>query len=221
MDIQSYLLGKKSGGGGGGGSIKIESLDDYENYIKKVTDKFDDFINSKMSLYPTYTSEEITLYTPDNICKNYIIHKKSNGKYRIIWTNYDYASIFTNTSIGFLVFTLPNDVLSGGKPRLIDNIKQIQEIKPGSNTLPSESYSISFSYYSTDFDTINDLINAISSSSGNITYTKYNSGFIYSAIMDSPYLITYSNMPIVDTRSNNFDAILSQRISKNEIIVQK
>ena len=109
MDITSYLLGKKASGGGGGGTISINSLSDYTNYMEEVGIKFDNYIKSKVSLYPVYTESAITLYTPNINCKNYIIHKRSNGKYRILWGQYNYGCIFNNTTVGYFGFDVPSD----------------------------------------------------------------------------------------------------------------
>ena len=202
-----------------GGGISINSLSDYTDYMEEIGIKFDNFINSKIDLYPVYTENAITIYTPEINCKNYIIHKKSNGKYRILWSLYNYGCIIDDTSVGFFGLTVPNEVKGNTKPAHIRNAKNIKQIQISITS--DSSYFYSFMYYSGEFNTLNELISAITSPNGNISYSIWNGGFGFGAGLDSPYLIPYSNIPIIDRRNNGFEPILSQRLSNNETIELK
>lgn len=209
---------------GGGGEISINSFDDYTQYIGEVADRFENFLNSKIETYPAYTENAITLYTPDLKTSNYIIHKRSSGKYRIIWSEFDYSAVYSSTSVGFTIFTLPSYTtnLINGKPKLIKNVKDLKEINLYNGTNANVSvYGLYLTYYSNEFNSIQDLITAISTATGNITYTGYNGGVTFSSVLDSPYLIPYSNIPVIDARTTNLSLLQSQIISKNETIVKK
>lgn len=204
-----------------GGGINISSLNDYINAKEELFQKFDDFLNSKMDLYPAYTADAITIYAPNNF-KHYIVHKKSNGKYRIIWSNYNYACVFDNTLVGFFGLTMPYSNIFNNRPTPIMDAKNIKTSLIPVNR--NESYYNSYynwdsQYYSNDFNTIEELYNAITNENGNITYYQYSNGIAYTASLDTPYLITYSNIPVVDRRNNNFELIQSQIFSKNETII--
>lgn len=203
----------------GGGEITINSVSDFTDYMTEIGTKMDNYIKSKVNLYPVYTENAITLYTPNINCKNYIIHKRSNGKYRILWGLYNYGCIFTNTAVGYFGFNVPNDVLGNAKAMHIRDIKNIKQIIP--SKLEDAQYSLYSIHYSNEFNTINDLISAITNPNGSITYNTWSQGFSFSAVLDSPYLITYSNIPIIDRRNNGFEIILSQRLSNNETIELK
>lgn len=185
----------------------IKSLNDNLNIT---LDNFRNFLSNKINDYSTYTNNAITLYTPDEKCQVYVIHKKSNGKYRVVWGK-NVISVLNNTTFGF-------KYLSTKYIQQADaNISQLFDLIE----LSDYAGNAVLSYYSNDFDTAVDVINAISSPTGNIAYTKYVSGNNYSTALDSPYLITYTNTNVFDGRSSNLDVLLSQKISTNETIEVK
>lgn len=223
MDLFSYLMGKKSSGGGGG-ETNITSLADYINLKSELVDKFDNFLYSKFSSYPVYSENDLTLYTPHKDCKYYIIQKRANDKYRILWSPYKYGCVWTNTTVGFFGFTVNTKAKSAGMSLLVSLISDFDDVKnflsPCTSSNENKYYFLD-QYYSNDFDSLEDLITAITSSTGTITYTQYNSGLVYTAELDSPYLIPYTNIPIIDRRNDKFEVVDSRILSKNETIEVK
>lgn len=192
------------------GTASINSLKSLNDTINTTILNFNNFLNEKINEYPVYTSNAVTLYTPDINCQLYIIHKKSNGKYRVVWGK-TFISIISNASFGFKIPILKTIYQANAKFSSINNVIEISEY----------SGAMISSYYSNEFDTPADVINAMSSQTSNITYTKWTSGNTYTSALDNPYLITYTNTNVFDGRNSNLDLLLSQKISANETIEVK
>ncbi len=183
---------------------EMESLDDFNSEISQVTDKFDTFLQNKLNSYPVYSENPITLYRPkyDNVLDigtSYIIHKRSSGKYRIIWGSEKYAVIKDNgNSVGFFSFFLTN------------NNKVIADSKTGHLDVVLKRFM-----YSDEVSTLEELIQQITNPNNTLNYTEWSEGSYFSALLDSPYEITYTNMNIFDLR-NNGRVLMSRRLSQNE-----
>ena len=192
------------------GTTDMSSIKSLNDNLNITLDNFRNFLSNKINDYSTYTNNAITLYTPDEKCQVYVIHKKSNGKYRVVWGR-NFISVLNNTTFGFKYLATKYIQQADANISALFNLIELGDYV-GNAVL---------SYYSNDFDTAVDVINAISSPTGNIAYTKYVSGNNYSTALDSPYLITYTNTNVFDGRSSNLDVLLSQKISTNETIEVK
>lgn len=192
------------------GTTEIDSIKKLNDNINSIINDFDNYLQMKIKSYSVYTENPITLYTPDANCPIYVIHKKSNGKYRVVWGK-TFISLISNASFGFKIPILKTIYQANAKFSSINNAIEISEY----------SGSIISSYYSNEFNTPTDVINAISSPTGNITYTKWTSGNTYTSALDNPYLITYTNTNVFDGRNSNLELLLSQKISANETIEVK
>ena len=91
MDATSYLLGKKSSGGGGGTPKTIDELN--TNYVTP----FFDYLFNTPSSFDAYTTDRVTLYTPNANYKNYIIYKRGIY-YRVVWTKTNVGNYYKSTN---------------------------------------------------------------------------------------------------------------------------
>ena len=88
----------------------MSSLSDFNTQIAAVVDKFNTFLQTKLTSYPVYTENAVTLYKPkfNNVLEmgnHYIIHKRSSGKYRVIWGSEPFAIIRDNgNDVGFMSY---------------------------------------------------------------------------------------------------------------------
>lgn len=188
------------------GNSQVDSLKDFNDIVNVVISNFNNSLENIINSYPVYTENLMTLYTPDERCKNYVIHKKSNNKFRIIWSSIPYAGISSATTISFYCI----------------GVKQMPSVNARFNditnlfSLESPVTSANLHYYSNEFNTPEEIINAISNPTGNITYTLWVSGNSFSAVIDSPYEITYSNTNIFNCRNVDRPILVSRKISASE-----
>lgn len=177
MDITSYLLGKNASGGGGGGSTP-KTVTDINNMLVD----FDNYLQTLVNNYTAYTNEAITIYTPDADSTNFMIQKRSNGKYRIVWSNNAYyLCLISNSQQGFC----SNRAVVGAYP--VSNPITLSTSNPAGTK----------GYYSGEFDTLESLLLAIQNSNGSgISYTSYGSGLIYSGVLDENWISPISNLPV-------------------------
>lgn len=186
----------------------IESLSTFNTQIAAVVDKFNTFLQTKIASYPVYTENPITLYKPKfnntiEMGNHYIIHKRSSGKYRIIWGSEPYAVIRDNgNDVGFMAYhiTMTESNLNDG----------INYLKTGYLGTSTQRFM-----YSAEVSTIEELIQQITNPNNTLTYNNWTSGGYFGALLDSPYEITYTNMNIFDMR-NNGNVLMSRKISANE-----
>jgi len=195
------------------------SLNDFNNYWKQSFDIFDNYLKSVVNNYEPYTNQSITLYTPDIDCTNYVIQKKSDNTYRVVWAkeNFCYATIVSNTSEEIIGFGWAKSSSTYVIPESVSDLKQNYNVLFITASL--DQSRIKF-YYSNNFPTLQELIQALQDSTGqNITYTFYNGGYGFSAIVDNDWKAPMSNCPIFDRRNNNNTIILDgKRVSNNETI---
>ena len=200
--------------------ISITTLTELNNSLSAIYDNYINFLNDKINNYPVYTQQPITLYVPENDYNKYAIHKTNNGKYRILWfKNYSFVRFVNDTSIDFRSYGYDSSITGNLYFKNIDEIKE--------NTLPIKITNIALSnlfggiYYSNNFNTINEVINAITSPNGTITYTKWTNGQSFSTGIDTPYMIPYTNVNVIDDRNGTLLVVNSQRLSKNETFITK
>lgn len=205
MDILSYLLGKNSAGGGGGGS-------EYPNFtsVKVLNDFIDaalvEFQSQMMDILDTYkggTNDPITLHSPGADYKYYLIQKRSSGKYRAVW--------FTQPGVQMALDALY--VLGWGYAALgstdYDITNLVIHAAPGSASPQAW-------YYTREYSTVADCIQALQSSSTTYTASSNSLGYV-SDTTDDP--IPYSNAILVDARSGDtYPFYKPLKISSNETI---
>lgn len=212
-DYFSYILGYAKGAESGGGTVTIDTLAKLNTACTNAFDSFIKCIDDTKDSYEAYTSEAVTLYTPNSTCTNYMIHKKSDGTYRIIWSTLPYVGVRTSTSLCFCSPFINHPDYSLSIARTLGFIKgtifDISMIPTGTGN----------NYYSNGFDTIDELITEIQKADGNITYTNYATNSSFSGVLDDPYLIPYTNTTAFDLRDGCVP-IQSKKISANETIQQ-
>lgn len=165
----------------GGGSLN--TLTDVNNMLTS----FEDYLNELVNEYTTYTNEPITIYTPDEKSTSFMIQKRSNGKYRIVWSNYAfYLCLVSNSSQSFCYKSAYNNYSSISMPITLNTKKINTDIIKG--------------YYSAEFNTLEDLLLAIQNQNGTgISYTSYAGGFGYSGVLDSNWVSPISNLPVFNS----------------------
>lgn len=193
-----------------GGIPSITSLSQINSYIQSMLSDFTSYKNNEFNNRDVYTTNSITLYTPDIDYTKYIIEKFSGG-YRIVWIPEAniVAQIDTtnalNVNSGYRVRSSPYS-----ETKIIDNLQMWLEVAGFTGNL---GY-----YYSNGFATIQEIIQAISSPNGSITYTKWTTGNTISIVDDTPYIVPYSNITIYDNRGGTSILLTTKVISKNETI---
>ena len=210
IDITSYLLGTKNSGGGGG-DVPITDLETLNTEVNKLGQKFMDYLDSTLNKYEPYTTEPLTIYTPDATCKHFFIGKRSN-QYRIIWGADDFCPYifqaevsqgFTNANI-----TYGTDYLYKANFNDIKIGVFLANIRSGFKTM-----------YSNYFNTVDDLITALKDNTGaNITYTSSTSYSSFGGTIDSTWPTVITNIPIFQLESgtgNVKEFIDGKVLSKN------
>ena len=160
------------------GGTTLTNMTDVNNMLAS----FDNYLDTLVDNYTAYTNEPITIYTPDADSTNFMIQKRSNGKYRIVWCNdIYYLCLISNSTQGFC-YRYSGGV---GKNPISAPI-----------TLTTEGSGVK-GYYSGDFSTLESLLLAIQNSNGSgISYTSYSSGLIYSGVLDANWTSPISNLPV-------------------------
>ena len=186
-----------------GGGDEPTNITELNQSITNLLDDFDDYVYSLPNNYNTNSNNAITLYTPNINYKYYIIQKRSSGKYRIDWFN-SARKLNTTGSTNISVLKIGANSVS---------INNIVNYKNEYST--TQYFDGDFCYYSNEYNTINDCINAIQDAQ-----TYYNSANNYLGYeVDTPNVVPYTNTPIFNTNTNNFETNLA-KISSNETIVQ-
>lgn len=198
MEITSYLLGKKASGGGGEPTGKIDTL----AKLNEKANELVEYYQTIPSAYTSYTDENITLYTPDETCKTYVIAKRANGMYRIFWLKNNIGINFQKSSS--ISYTLRPWYLIFGQ---IDNY----DLSLYSNEIMVGLFGLT-GYQSSDMSTLNQCLTAIQSNS--TTYSNISS--VPYIAKDTNYDIPFCNTFIIDSELNTLTA--TQKISSNETI---
>lgn len=195
-----------------GGTPSINSYTELKDGLISVMNSYSNYLKGIFNTYPTYTNNSVTLYTPDINYKNYIIQKRSSGKYRVVWINTNlFIGIYDNNNIGY--YTTTNGAIS------FNNTLNYNTTNFNPAPYFSEpSYSVTKAYTSNEFNTIDEIIENMQLQNSSLTYSIWTTNNRLAFIADSPYLIPYSNTLLWDERNTHIP-INSQRISNNETIV--
>jgi len=179
-------------------------------YSRSLFDNYYNNVNSIINNYEAYTNENITLYTPNENAKKYMIQKKASGKFRIVWGSYEVIRVANNSSQEFQAYRIWGTTWSANTftdlKNMIFNIIYFASVLPG-NTF----------YYSNEFNTFQQLIEALQDETqSNISYTSYTGGTGFSGVIDSSYPMLYSNCLLINA---GLETILNGKIiSHNETI---
>lgn len=202
-------------------------------YSNIVFQSFANYLKNIKNNYGVYTENSITLYSPYEGAENYVIHKRSSGKYRIVWSQHlDIISFESETLYYFYGihvlkpttnandnYIIRNDLsydLETFKNRILD-----LEIRAGSTGAIAGpgSYDPRRFWFSNEFDTIEELIAEVTSPTGNITYSFWNTGYSFGGVKDTEYDFNYTNCNIMDYNTGEF--LNGKILSHNETILVK
>lgn len=187
-EFDSYIEDIPSGGG------TPETLEELNSIINSYFQKYVDLSKD----YETYTTDNITLYTPDADYENYVISKDNSNKYRINWINTTEILAGLNaTTFGIFSISLPTSA-----------VKDVNNVRLNVGASFTTYYRSSSTYSS-----INECILAIQSST--TSYTKRTTQVIPANDVGE-YIIPYSNASIIGTDLST--PLSSQKISSNETI---
>lgn len=150
------------------------------------------------------SSTPVTLYTPDANCMNYVIQKKSNGKYRVDWCP---CPIRATDSIRFTPLYINQMTKS------FENQQQVTITYSANNPNASSVTA----YYGSDVDTLQDAIDY--AKNPNSSYTQY-TGTGYSYEAEGQYKVPYCNTMVGAVGSDILTGIIPNRqISSDETIL--
>lgn len=242
MDLFSYLMGKQAGGGitpTGTINITENGTVDVTNYatanvnvsggvtpaptmkglrtaLDAAEETFRTVMASQRNSYSAYSNEAVTLYSPYQYCDYYVIRKRSNGKYQIIWTYHD-CWIRRNNSYFFTCYPqIQRWGSNPASPASLGNDTNLIENRTGfSQDYINCSFKTTGSYYySQNFDTLELAVSAIQSSS--TTYTA-SSDTIMDFTADTGHIVPCTNAFVFED-SGDKPLISDRIISKNETI---
>ena len=165
-------------GGGGTPTNLIE--------LNKMLSDFGDYLDALVDNYTAYTNEPITIYTPDAESTSFMIQKRSNGKYRVVWSNYAfYLCLVSNSTQSFANNYMGNSYYKISQPLVLN-------VSAGTG-------SIVKAYYSPEFTTLEGLVAALQNSDGSgISYTAYRN-FGFSGVLDATWTSPISNLPVFES----------------------
>lgn len=196
MDLTSYLLGKEAGGGGG--TTIPTNLTEYNQQLVDLRNLYYNYLKNVSNSYPTYTSNAVTLHTPNIDYKNYIIQKRSDNRYRVVWFAFDFA-LCASSSISHCKWQF--------------NYNETSDLDKYPGIFTTNSIRDNF-YVSEELSTLNECIEKFLNNE--LTYSQVTSTTLGYA-QDTPYKIPYSNTAIIFQTTG--ETLETQRISKNETIV--
>lgn len=207
-DLSTNAWNKIEAGGGGEPVIPTpKSINELNTELADVGNKYGEYLQGVINSYDTYTNNAITIYTPNATHKNYIIYKRQNGTYRIIWFNSysGLAGLLMGTSSGNLIVSTAKISVSGTNY----NVSGFTL----TSTIASEGTQYYYSHEA--YNNTEECITAIQSNS--TSYDSTTGSCIYAA--DTPNDIPYSNTFIF--KNTNGELSTTKRISQNETIVVK
>jgi len=195
VDVTNYANASVEVSGGG-------TATDYAELMTKMNGASEDFIAYVKNLpnnYTSATSSPVTLYTPNNEYKYYIIHKRSSGQYRAMWFK-DVVGLHTN-----------ENNLTWGKISL-DLYYSSEDIAPIFTTLSGSEGSTSC-YYSTEYSTPATVVEKMQNNE--LTYTYTISNFL--GVKDGDNIASFTNAPMYNDVTEQFETNFT-KISSNETI---
>lgn len=155
--------------------------------LNNILSDFEDYLDTLVDNYTAYLDEPITIYTPDEASTSFMIQKRSNGKYRIVWSNYAYYLCLVSNSSQTFCHRENFSIYSKLSRALV-----IADERIGAQQV--------LGYYSNEFNDLEGLLLAIQNSNGSgISYTLYSSGFGYSGVLDSTWITPISNLPVFNS----------------------
>lgn len=166
------------------GTAEPKTLNDVNNIIHN----YGLYLTSLLNNYEAYTNEAITIYTPNSLCTNFMIQKRTGNKYRIVWANDmgRFLLLSSNTSQTF-TYNYVNSPTA-----FFDNMSLF---------LNNSTYTSVNAYYSNEFSSLEELINNLKSSTGNITYTSW-TGSGFTGILDNDWKTPITNVTMFENDSN-------------------
>lgn len=219
------------------GSTPVTIFSEYNEKLKEITTEFVNNINQYIQNRNAYTNDSVTLYTPDNAFKHYLIYKDRDGKYRIKWfqpTTQTFPRSGVNVSDGFDCLTIEYGAavrLEKGsfrynwtiKNNAFDSKKIPFAVDTGKTLVSWHRMGSRYYYYESTvtYDTVEDAVrNMINNEVAYGSKTYYSSSYGEIITEDSPYVIPYTNMFVFKAPVNgdSDELIPSQIISKNETI---
>ena len=191
-----------------GGGTTPTNFNELRLELDTLSTNFVNYINNSILNRTAYTNESVVLYTPASTHTKYVIHKRSSGKYRVVWFNCavvnqtNTTNLQVNTFLGNSSYMLTVD----------NNITSMFLASPGFAT----PFGDATAYISDELDTPEDIINGMRNNT--LTYrTATNNN--YGMVEDTPNILTYSNVLCVSTiGKTNYtpDLINTRIISHNE-----
>ena len=189
------------------GSATPTTISELNDAIVDLAESFVDYLGTLPNTYSVYTNDPVTLYTPNASFPYYAIQKRSSGKYRVIWTSTNLILFYSDGIRNWYWYE-----------RFTQNGSQdVSQIFNSNGTVGIGYNDTGDYYYSDEYNTANECVEKMLN---NELVYSYISGAYLGAIEDTPYIIPYSNAPIMKFISNNSDPEIkmSQRISQNETI---
>lgn len=192
--------------GSGGGSIPVTSIssfiDSMNNSITNVKNELEQFATELVNTYETYTTEPVTLYSPASGYNYYVIRRRGEGLYGIIW--------FDTSSFIYPNGATTNFSVAGVEFNWYNNITPFEAIQ-----LPTLKLDILYltGYTSSiNYSTIEECISAIQNPNTSYSSGSYNN---WGNISENEYIVPVTNLPCINSLEQN---ALSRRISSNETI---
>lgn len=166
----------------GGGSTPTNITE-----LNNILSDFDNYLDTLVDNYTAYLDEPITIYTPNENSTSFMIQKRSNGKYRIVWSNYAYyLCLVSNSSQSFAHRYTDNNYSEFSTPLTLST--------------DADGSRVIYGYYSVEFNTLEDLLLAIQNQNGSgISYSLYQGGIGYSGVLDSTWITPISNLPVFNS----------------------
>jgi len=203
-DNFTTLSAKVSQISGGGDEPTFTNMVDIQDYIASCFDKVDEVLQKQVQQREVYTNNAITLYTPNIDCKSYVILERDGGIFRVCWGQKPYLYRYTSS--------VCNSTISGADTSFTDK----RAFEDATININLQSYNSATSYYSQNFSSVDECLQAIQSNT--TTYTQTTNSYFGS--IGSPNAIKYSNIPAFDVSNNTMINTNVKRVSQNETIVQ-
>lgn len=182
----------------GGGTVNITTVTELNNVFFNVIMLYKDYLSSIVNSYDLYTEEPVTLYTPSANNKYYLIRKKGQSSYGIVWFPERILTYETSIAVETQDITIHALVY-------LDKVTS-------ESIIAKKIYSGVNAYLSPDYSTFEECINAIQNPS--TTYSTAGSSS-WTSYADGNYDICCSNLPYL---KKDETPGRSRKISSNETI---